>query len=202
MLVRTNKASFVLHFLCTWDRTQQTLSSFAWVLTDTTSMLHTMSILRWFGSHCTPGQHTKLGLCGVLLAASKLHNMIPGYSWVEMDYLHFNYQEMESTLVPCLPIPQHDRRSNSTMDISLGVLSDSIMLHHATWHILDMKSLACMHTSLHKQSPGEHGNHHLRGVVGFGFRANLPQSDAALAVDSIHIQTNLPNQVHYYTTLV
>ena len=90
MLVRTNKASFVLHFLCTWDRTQQTLSSFAWVLTDTTSMLHTMSILRWFGSHCTPGQHTKLGFCGVLLAASKLHNMIPGYSWVEMDQLSRN----------------------------------------------------------------------------------------------------------------
>lgn len=74
----------------------------------------------------------------------------------------------------------------------------SIGLHHATWHILDMKSLACMHTSLHKQSPGEHGNHHLRGVVGFGFQANLPQSDAALAVDSIHIQTNLPNQQQYY----
>ena len=78
----------------------------------------------------------------------------------------------------------------------------SIGLHHATWHILDMKSLACMHTSLHKQSPWEHGNHHLRGVVGFGFRANSPQSDAALAVDSIHIQTNLPNQVHYYTNLI
>lgn len=47
-----NKQSqFFFAFLCTWDRTQQTLSSFAWVLTDTTSMLHTMSILRWFGSH-------------------------------------------------------------------------------------------------------------------------------------------------------
>ena len=42
---------------------------------------HVNTPMVWF----TPGQHTKLGLCGVLLAASKLHNMIPGYSWVEMD---------------------------------------------------------------------------------------------------------------------